>query len=106
MNKLLRYYFSLEPWRIGELITRRQVSSNASFRKREDRHVFCKMFVLRKFIKKTTRLRLDQLVAAFRPTSIGNLAFAHKGFTFNSFSIVFSVLTFQGIVFLESLRKR
>ena len=44
--------------------------------------------------------------AAFRPTGIGNLAFAHKGFTFNSFSIVFSVLTFQGIVFLESLRKR
>ena len=45
-------------------------------------------------------------LAAFRPTNIGNLAFAHKGFTFNSFSIVFSVLTFQGIVFLESLRKR
>ena len=45
-------------------------------------------------------------MAAFRPTSIGNLAFAHKGFTFNSFSIVFSVMTFQGIVFLESLLKR
>ena len=44
--------------------------------------------------------------AAFRPTCICNLAFAHKGFTFNSFSIVFSVITFQGIVFLESLLKR
>ena len=44
--------------------------------------------------------------AAFRPTCISNLAFAHKGFIFNSFSIVFSVMIFQGIVFLESLLKR
>ena len=52
------------------------------------------------------QMTLFHTMAAFKPTSIGNLAFAHKGFTFNSFSIVFSVLTFQGIVFLESLRKR
>ena len=44
--------------------------------------------------------------AAFRPTCICNLAFAHKGFTFNGFSIVFSVMTFQGIIFLESLLKK
>ena len=31
-------------------------------------------------------------LAAFRPTYICNLAFAHKGFTFNSFSIVFSII--------------
>ena len=36
-------------------------------------------------------------LSALRPTGICNLAFTHKGFTFNSFSIVFSVLTFQGI---------
>ena len=34
------------------------------------------------------------------PTCIWHLAFAHKGFIFDSFSIVFSVMTFQGIVFL------
>ena len=45
-------------------------------------------------------------LAAFRPTCICNLAFTHKGFTFNSFSNVFSVVTFQGIVFLESFLKR
>ena len=45
-------------------------------------------------------------LAAFRPTGIGNLAFAHKGFIFNSFSIVYSVMTFRGIVFFESLLKR
>ena len=32
------------------------------------------------------------ILAAFRPTCISNLAFAHKGFIFNSFSIVFSVM--------------
>ena len=47
-----------------------------------------------------------QTKAAFRPTCICNLVFAHKGFTINGFSIVFSVMTFQGIVFLESSLKR
>ena len=46
------------------------------------------------------------ILAAFRPTGICNLAFVHKGLDFNSFSVVFSVMTFQGIVFLESLLKR
>ena len=59
------------------------------------------------FPPKITREGLKRSAeAAFRPTGICNLAFAHKGFTVNSYSIVFSVMAFQGIVFLESLLKR
>ena len=45
--------------------------------------------------------KFSQTMAAFRPTCIWHLAFAHKGFNFNSLSIVFSVVTCQGIIFLE-----
>ena len=42
----------------------------------------------------------------FTYTGICNLAFMHKGFGFNNFSIVFFFATFQGIIFSMSLQKR